>query len=49
MRRSVVIEGELRNVIGPCDAGTVGSLFGLGIVMIFPCFQMLGLVLREWL
>ena len=47
IRRSMILEGEQRSVIGRCDAGTVGSLLGLGIVIIFPCFQMLGKMLCE--
>ena len=47
MRRSMTLEGVQRSVIGRYDAGSVGSLFGLGMVMILPCFQMLGMVLCE--
>ena len=47
MRRSMTLDGVQRSVIGRCDDGSVGFLFGLGFVMIFPCFQMLGIVLCE--
>ena len=47
MRHSMTLERVQRSVIGRCDAGTVGSLLGLGIVIIFPCFQMLGKMLCE--
>lgn len=44
---SVTLEGVQRSVIGRCEEGCVGSLFGLGIVMMIPCFQILGIVLCE--
>ena len=47
MRRSVTLEGVQRSVMGLCEAGNLGSLPGLGIVMMIPCFQMLGIVLCE--
>ena len=43
----MTLEGVQRSVIGRCDAGSVGSLFGLANVIILPCFQMLGIVLCE--
>ena len=47
IRRSVTLEGVQRRVMGRCEEGCVGSLFGFGSVMIVPCFQMLGIVLCE--
>lgn len=47
MRRSATLAGVHRSVMGRCDEGSVGSLLGLGIVMMTPCFQMLGMVLCE--
>ena len=44
---SVTLEGVQRSVMGRCEEGIVGSLCGLGIVMMIPCFQMLGIVLCE--
>ena len=44
---SVTLEGVQRSVIGRCEEGSFGSLLGLGIVMMIPCFQMLGIVLCE--
>ena len=45
IRRSATLEGVQSRVMGRCDEGFVGSLLGLGIVVIVPCFQMLGIVL----
>ena len=47
MRRSVTLEGVQRSVMGRCEDGSLGSLLGLGMVMMIPCFQMLGIVLCE--
>ena len=44
MRRSVILDGVQSSVIGLYDEGRVGFLFGLSIVMIVPCFQMLGMM-----
>lgn len=46
-RRSMTLEGEQRSVMGRCEEGSVGSLLGLGNVMMIPCFQMSGIVLCE--
>ena len=43
LRRSVVLDGVQSSVMGLKEEGVVGSLFGLSIVMILPCFQMLGI------
>lgn len=45
--RSVTLKGVLRSVMGRCEEGSVGSLPGLGIVMMMPCFQMLGSMFCE--
>ena len=47
MSRSVILEGVQRSVMGRCEEGNVGSLLGFGMVMMIPCFQMLGIVLCE--
>ena len=47
IRRSVTLEGVHRSVMGRCEDGIVGFLLGLGIVIMIPCFQVLGIVLRE--
>ena len=41
IRRSVILDGVQSNDMGLYDDGCVGSLFGLSMVMIVPCFQML--------
>ena len=46
-RRSATLEGVQRRVMGRWEDGSVGSLLGLGMVMIVPRFQMLGNVLCE--
>ncbi len=46
-RRSVILDGVQRSVMGRCEEGNVMSLLGLGIVMMIPCFQMLGIMLCE--
>ena len=45
MSRSRTLDGVQSRVMGRWEEGSVGSLFGLGKVMIFPCFQMFGIVL----
>ena len=45
--RSVTLEGVQRRVMGRCEDGRVGSLLGLGMVTMIPCFQVLGMVLCE--
>ena len=47
MSRSITLEGVQRSVMGLCDEGCVKSLSGLGMVMILPCFPMLGMMLCE--
>ena len=44
---SITLDGVQRRVMGRYEEGCVGSLFGLGIVMMVPCFQVLGIVLCE--
>lgn len=44
---SVILEGVQSSVMGRCEEGSVGFLPGLGIVIIVPCFQMLGIMLCE--
>ena len=44
IRRSTTLEGVQSSVIGLYDAASVGALFGLSNVMIFPSFQMFGIV-----
>ena len=44
IRRSVILDGVLSSVMGRYEEGVVGSLFGLSMVMIVPCFQMLGIL-----
>ena len=45
MRRSTTLEGVQRRVMGRWEEGCVGSLLGLRIVMMVPCFQMSGIML----
>ena len=47
IRRSATLEGVHKRVMGRWEDGSVGFLLGLGMVMIVPCFQMLGNVLCE--
>ena len=47
IRRSTTLDGVHRSVMGRWEEGCVWSLLGLGIVMMVPCFQMLGIVLCE--
>ena len=49
MRRSVILDGVQSSVIGLYDEGCVGFLFSLStvIVMVAPCFQMLGIMQAE--
>ena len=44
---SVTLEGVQRSVMGRCEDGSVGSLLGLGMVIMTPCFQMSGIVSCE--
>ena len=44
IRRSVILDGVQSRDMGLYDDGCVGSLFGLSMVMIVPCFQMLGML-----
>ena len=44
IRRSVILDVVQSSVMGLYDDGCVGSLFGLSMVMIVPCFQMLGML-----
>ena len=44
IRRSVILDGVQSSAMGLYDDGCVGSLFGLSMVMIVPCFQMLGML-----
>jgi hypothetical protein len=43
MRRSVILDGVQSSVMGLYEEGSVESLCGLSIVIILPCFQMLGI------
>ena len=43
IRRSVILDGVLSSVMGRYEDGMVGSLFGFSMVMIVPCFQMVGI------
>ena len=43
MKHSVILDGVQSSVIGLYDEGRVGFLFGLSIVMIVPCSQLLGI------
>lgn len=47
MRRSATLEGVHKRVMGRWEEGWRGSLLGLGMVIMVPCFQMLGIVLCE--
>ena len=47
IRRSATFDGVQRSVMGRWEEGSFGSLLGLGIVLMMPCFQMLGIVLCE--
>ena len=43
-RRSTTLEGVQSSVIGLYDAASVGTLFGFSNAIIFPIFQMSGIM-----
>ena len=47
IRRSVTLDGVQSSVMGRWEEGSVGSLLGLGKVVMVPCFQISGIMLWE--
>jgi hypothetical protein len=42
----VILDGVQSSVVSLYEEGSVGSVCGLSIVIILPCFQMLGI--KQW-
>jgi hypothetical protein len=46
IRRSIILDAVQRSVMGLYEEESVGSSCGVSIVIILPCFQMMGI--KQW-